>query len=244
MAKRNSSRSGGTALFPEAVPLKFDQKLVLNQWMLWLFDKKSFEQLAEPFKWAELEGLNEDNNHKFLAVFRALWELEELPADVLLGYDQNIVKHTLKLNEHRADPIRWKYFQWLSLLFTEVYLDRFFRDSDRLLADLNAHVTEFNADKSDKDKIPAYEPGDLRKLAFWNATGSGKTLLMHMNILQYQHYLHLHGRTAELNRTILITPNEGLSRQHRDEFRLSGLRADLFSKDAGSLFVGQDIEII
>ena len=114
-------------LIPEAVPLKFDQKLVLLQWMLWLFDKKSFEQLAEPFKSPELEGLNEDNNHKYLAVFKALWELEEFPGDILLGYDQNIVKHTQKLNEHRAEPIRWKYFQWLSLLFAEIYLDRFFR---------------------------------------------------------------------------------------------------------------------
>ena len=80
MAKRNSSRSGGTALFPEVVPLKFDQKLVLNQWMLWLFDKKSFEQLAEPFKLAELEGLNEDNNHKYLAVFRACGSWKSFPA--------------------------------------------------------------------------------------------------------------------------------------------------------------------
>ena len=85
MAKRRTSRSGTATLLSEAVPLKFDQKLVLNQWMLWLFDKKSFEQLAEPLNSAELEGLNEDNNHKFLAVFKALWELDEFPGDMLLG---------------------------------------------------------------------------------------------------------------------------------------------------------------
>jgi hypothetical protein len=219
MARRKSSQSVGATLLPEAVPLKFDQKLVLNQWMLRLFDKTSFEQLAEPFKSADLEGLNEDNNYKFLAVFRALWELEELSADVLLGYDQNIVRHTLKLNERRADPIRWKYFQWLSLLFTEVYLDRFFRDPDKMLVDLNAFVQTFNTDNLEKDKIPAYEIADLRKVAFWNATGSGKTLLMHVNILQYQHYLDLHGQGRELNRIILLTPNEGLSRQHLVEFQ-------------------------
>ncbi|MFO0807581.1 MAG: DEAD/DEAH box helicase family protein [Gemmataceae bacterium] len=244
MGKRKASRSGVATLIPEAVPLKFDQKLVLNQWMLWHFDKSSFEQLAEPFKSADLEGLNEDNNHKFLAVFRALWELEELPGDVLLGYDQNIVAHTLKLNERRSEPIRWKYFQWLSLLFTEVYLDRFFRDPDKLLSDLNGFVAKFNEDKLDKDKIPDYELADLRKLAFWNATGSGKTLLMHVNILQYRHYLELHGKGEELNRIILLTPNEGLSRQHLAEFRAAGLEADLFSKDGKSLFVGKSIEII
>jgi len=244
MSKRKSSRSSTATLLPEAVPLKFDQKLVLNQWMLWLFDKKSFEQLAEPFKSAELEGLNEDNNHKYLAVFKALWELDEFPGDILLGYDQNIVKHTLKLNERRADPTRWKYFQWLSLLFTEVYLDRFFRDPNKLLADLNEFVVKFNEDKLDKDKIPPYELADLRKIAFWNATGSGKTLLMHVNILQYQHYLALHGQGRSLNRIILLTPNEGLSRQHLVEFHADGLDADLFSKDGKSLFAGKTIEII
>jgi hypothetical protein len=243
MARRRSSQSGEATLV-EAVPLKFDQKLVLNQWMLWLFDKKSFEQLAEPFKSADLEGLNEDNNHKCLAVFRALWELDEFPGDVLLGYDQNIVKHTLRLNERRADPIRWKYFQWLSLLFTEVYLDRFFRAPDKMLADLNAFVQTFNTDKLEKDKIPAYEIADLRKIAFWNATGSGKTLLMHVNILQYQHYLDMHDKGRELNRIILLTPNEGLSRQHLVEFHTAGLSADLFSKDGKSLFSGKSIEII
>jgi hypothetical protein len=245
MAKRKSSRRAATATrLPVVVPLKFDQKLVLLQWMLWLFDKKHFEQLAEPFKSPDLEGLNEDNNHKYVAVFKALWELDEFPGDILLGYDNNIVKHTQKLNERRAEPIRWKYFQWLSLLFAEIFLDRFFRDPNKLLTDLNAFVEKFNADKLEKDRIPAYEVSDLRKLAFWNATGSGKTLLMHVNILQYRHYLELHGQGRELNRIILLTPNEGLSKQHLAEFQAAGMDAELFTKEGKSLFAGKTIEII
>ncbi len=257
MAKRSSSLSPTATRLPEPLPLKFDQKLVLNQWMLWLFDKKSFEQLSAHLKASELEGLNEDNNHKFLAVFRALWELEEFPGDVLLGYDQNIVKHSLKLNERRAEPIRWKYFQWLSLLFTEVYLDRFFRDPDRLLADLRSFQCSVFSVQNDRTVLKTeslntedypdgwlYRPEDLRKVAFWNATGSGKTLLMHVNILQYQHYLGLHGQRRELNRIILLTPNEGLSKQHLVEFHAAGMDADLFSKDGKSLFAGKTIEII
>ncbi len=150
MAKRRSARSGGPTLLPEAAPLRFDEKLVLNQWMLWLFDKRSFDQLAEPLKVAELEGLDDDNTHKFLHQLKLLWDLEELPGDTLLGYDQNIVKHTLRLNERRAVPIRWKYFQWLSLLFAEIYLDRCFRDSGKLLADLNAFLERWNEDKSEQ----------------------------------------------------------------------------------------------
>lgn len=215
--------------------------------MLGLFDKTKIEQIAEPLKSADLEGLTEDSTHKFLPAIKALWEFTNFPGDLLLSYDQNIVKHTLRLNAHRAVPIRWKNFQWLSLLFTEVFLDRFFQDAEKLLTDLNAFVVKFNAGKSEKDQVPAYEDGDLRKLAFWNATGSGKTLLMHVNILQYRHYLKLHGREKELNRIILLTPNEGLSKQHLEEFALAGieeLRADLFSKDGKSLFSGKVIEIL
>jgi len=184
MGKRKSTRSGGAAV-ATPVPLKFHQKLVLNQWLLYLFDKPSFAALAEPFKLAVLEGLDEDNNHHFLKVFNTLFKLEEFPDAILLAFDNNIVRHTQTLNEHRKEPIRWKYFQWLTLLFAEVYLDRFFRDPDRMLADLNEFLAKYNADKLDKDKLPAYQLADLRKIAFWNATGSGKTLLMHVNILQY-----------------------------------------------------------
>src|SRR6185312_16125708 len=114
----------------------------------------------------------------------------------------------------------------------------------KLLADLNAHVEKLKADKPERDRITPYEAGDLRKLAFWNATGSGKTLLMHVNILQYQHYLEVHGRSNELNRIILLTPNEGLSRQHLAEFHAAGMDADIFSKEGKSLFAGKTIEII
>ena len=40
MARRRHSRSNTTTLFPEAVPFKLDEKLVLLQWMVWLFEKQ------------------------------------------------------------------------------------------------------------------------------------------------------------------------------------------------------------
>jgi len=237
MAKKRTKKN-------EKPPLRFDEKLVLNQWMLSLFEVSGFDKLAEHLKSLELEGLDENNVHKYLHQMKLLWEYEEFPGDTLLGYDQNIVKHTLALSEKRSEPLRWKYFQYLSLLITEVYLDRFFRDPDKLLADLNQHVHKFNEGKTTKEQIPEYEADDLRKLAFWNATGSGKTLLMHVNILQYQHYLKLHDKEKGLNRIILLTPNEGLSKQHLEEFHAAGIDADLFSKESRSLFSGRSVEII
>lgn len=135
-------------------------------------------------------------------------------------------------------------FNISALLFTEIYLDRYFRDADQLLDDLNDHVAKFNLDKADREQVKPFVADDLRKLAFWSATGSGKTLLMHVNICQYRHYLKLHGRERELNRTILLTPNEGLSRQHLQEFAASGIEAEIFSKESTGLFAGHSVEIL
>src|SRR3546814_17735023 len=71
-----------------------------------------------------------------------------------------------------------------------------------------------------------FEADDLNKIAFWNATGSGKTLLLHVNIRQYLHYFQA-GSSGQMrdhfpDKIILLTPNEGLSRQHRSEERRVG----------------------
>ncbi len=232
----------------------FAHKLVLNQWVLSLFNVSRFEELAEHLRDEALEGLDEDNVHRFHHVLTSqFFNLEELPPELLLEYDQNIVRHTQRLNERRItrreEPIVWKYFQYLTLLFSEIYLDRYFRDPKALLVELNVQVAAYNAEKSEVDQIAALDEAaearpQLNKLAFWMATGSGKTLLMHANILQYQHVLELHCRRRELNRILLLTPNEGLSKQHLREFEVSGIDAELFDKDGRSLFSGYRIEIL
>ena len=232
----------------------FPYKLVLNQWLLSLFNVKRFEELAEHLRNEALEGLDENNIHHFHHALTAqLFNLTQLPTELLLEYDQNIVRHTQRLNERRItrgkEPIVWKYFQYLTLLFSEIYLDRYFREPKKLLADLNTQVAACNADKPEADQIAAFDEAaeawpQLNKLAFWMATGSGKTLLMHAHILQYLDSLTRHGRRRELNRILLLTPNEGLSQQHLREFEAAGIDAELFNKDGGGLFSGQAVEII
>jgi superfamily II DNA or RNA helicase len=244
MATKRTTKKAAKKRASSTAALPFSKKLVLNQWMLSLFQTTSFDTLAEPLRPLELEGLDENGIHKFHHQMRLLWEFPELPEDVLLGYDENIVRHTQALSAKRKNPLRWKYFQYLTLLFTEIFLDRFFRDPDKLLSDLNAYLKVFNLPLPESEQLPEYTLSDLRKLAFWNATGSGKTLLMHVNIKQYLHYLKQNGREKELNRIILLTPNEGLSRQHLEEFKAAGMPAELFSKDSASLFAGSTVEII
>ena len=233
---------------PRGGRLPFDQRLVLNQWLLGLFEVGSFNDLARMLDDPQLEGFDEEGISRFHhALAMRLFDREHLTRDELLAYDENIVRHWRAITEgrrHDGKSVLPKYFQYLALLFTEIYLDRYFRDREGLLAALNRQVARFNLDAAPVDRVEPYEPEQLNKLAFWCATGSGKTLLMHVNVLQYRHYLAQAGRERELNRVILLTPNEGLSRQHLGEFALSGMQADLFDKDAPSLFAGRAVEII
>lgn len=229
---------------------KLSASLVLNKYILNLFGVTDLEALSGDLKNSSLEGYDENNVSLFHhALIAKLYSSAVLTKEMLLGYDQNIYSHTQVISLKRNEPIKWKYFQYLALLFTEIYLDKYFSSRKDLVEELNAfrakhHRTHNNDFKPVSDY--RFDDGfnDLNKIAYWNATGSGKTLLMHVNILQYKHYLEKHGQSKSLNRIIVLTPNEGLSKQHLKEFTASGMDAELFDKNGGALFVGQKIEII
>ena len=267
-ARKAATRAGRRA----AVPVEFSQSLVLTQWLFGLFGLDSVDgyypldggrkvPLLEAFKQRfqlnehSEEGLDADNVHRFhhALVNQISGELPGISKDELLAFDQNIVHHTLALNTERSlrreRPIVWKYYQYLALLFVEIYLDRYFRDPQALAQALNAQIARFNAGKVEGQQLPSLDEGrdaalGLNKLALWCATGSGKTLLMHVNLRQYQHHLAQAGRAGELNRILLLTPNEGLSHQHLQEFSAAGITAELFDKNARGLFAGKAVEII
>jgi hypothetical protein len=237
-------------------PLPFNRKLVLHHWLLGLFGIERFDQLAEHLREEALEGLDENNVHRFhhaLCLHLPAEKRPDLPDELLLEHDQAIVSHTQRLNERRLTggepPIVWKYFQYLALLFTEIYLDRYFREPRPLLFALNQRIAALNGVVDEADRIASLDEAadawpQLNKVAFWMATGSGKTLLMHAHILQYRRFLEMHGRARELNRIILLTPNEGLSKQHLREFEKAGIEAEIFNKDGRGLFAGQAVEIL
>ena len=220
--------------------MKFNEKLVLNSYLLSLFGVSGFEELAKDLKASRLEDLDENDNSLFYHELKdkLISTHKIISDDKLLEYDENIVRHTKTMGR----GIKWKYFQYLSLLFVEIYLDKYFDNKVQLLEDLNAYLKEFNTNiDSNKEKLTEYNDTELNKLALYNATGSGKTLLLHMNLLQFNHYAK--GK-IKINKTVLITPNEGLSNQHLEEFQASNIEAEIFSKDSKGLFESNDIEII
>lgn len=245
MAKRRKQRG--------AKPHKFRNKLVLNQWLISLFGidpfvehrvngkiVRPFHKLADPIRDPRLEGLDHDNLHRFhhsLVNSELFWDqTSKVSKEQLLVYEENIVRHTLAINEKRNRPIVWKYYQWLTLLFVEIYLDRFFSERDSLLVELNAFVNRFNRHWAEYADVPRYKEDDLNKLCIQNATGSGKTLLMHVNLLQYRHHADKHGKDKDLSRVILLTPNDRLSEQHIAEFRESVISASDFGREGHNLF--------
>lgn len=229
---------------------KLSSSLVLNKYILNLFGVTDLEAMSADLKDSNLEGYDENNiSYFYHALVARFYSNANLTRELLLQYDQNIFSHTRAISQKRDEPIKWKYFQYVALLFTEIYLDRYFSDKEAIQQELNRYLeTGHGQHGNDFRPISKYrldhDNNDLNKLAYWNATGSGKTLLMHINILQYQYYLKKHGRERELNRIIVLTPNEGLSKQHLKEFAQSDMEAELFDKSGGGLFVGQKIEII
>ena len=213
--------------------------------MLHVFEVGSLDDLLDRLKHPDAEGIGEDGITYFHHLLTARFEREHLSRAQLLEYDERIVRFWREItapSERRGHTL--KHFQYLALLFTEVYLDRYFGDPAALRDSLNRFLDEWNGVRDPGDRAEPFGVDDLNKLAFWMATGSGKTLLMHVNIKQYLYYLEHHGQRRDLNRVILLTPNEGLSQQHLREFEQSSIQAALFAKDTRTLFSGHAVEIV
>ena len=163
---------------------------------------------------------------------------EKLPQDDLLRYDENIKQHTEKINARRSDPITWKPFQVLAGLMAEAYLDKALGEPETFLDQLNAFVTEYNNAHKGRIKYPQFTKDDLNTAAFWMATGSGKTLLMHLNYYQYLHYAEKNDDTPD--NILLVTPNEGLTQQHIDKFRESSIPCRQFNAESVDLWGAGD----
>lgn len=170
---------------------------------------QDLKALSADLKDPALEGTNDEGESLlYHALVQHLYDLH-ISKEQLYEYDQNIIRHTKEINVRRTEKIQWKYYQYLSLLFTEVFLDKYFADRKALLNDINEFQENvFNFKPDTWHGVPPFEEDDLNKLAFWCATGSGKTLLMHVNIKQYLHYAAKY-RAPKLNRIIILTPNEG-----------------------------------
>ncbi len=115
--------------------------------------------------------------------------------DAAIGLDEKIldaVKKYLKayntyLEAHKQNKVTLRYYQILAVYFTEV----FFRNRE------NKELEEFAKSA----------------LAYWMATGSGKTIIMHINVFQFIE----HNKGFKDLEIIITTPGVNLIHQHERE---------------------------
>lgn len=218
--------------------MKLHDRLILNKYLLSLFGVDKFADLrSEDEREANLREVFkiEDNfdNIDFSSYINIILNSTSLDIDQRIRsnmgkYDRNIMEYVNFINQKRDKPIVLTYFQYLAILFTEIYLDRYYNDRNKFISDLNEFIDNLNKDiKEDKNKYSYFHERYLNKLAFYMATGSGKTLIMHINYLQFKRYCN-----QEINNILLITPNSGLSRQHLEEFEKSSIAAELFIENS------------
>jgi len=208
--------------------MKLEKYLILNKYLLSLFGVNSISDLRKELK-NKQEGFDNDGKSFFADTLIGLKNLR-IDRNDLLQYDIAIKEYSARLSKHRRENIVLKYFQYLAVLFAEIYLDRYFNRKQALLSDLNSFLKGYN--QSERIKISLFEDKDLKKLAYWMATGSGKTLIMHINYWQFLKY-----NTQALDNIIMVTPNEGLSKQHYNEMQKSGVPCRLYSENPDSLIL-------
>ena len=209
--------------------LSFDKQLILSNYISLQFGYNHIDELfsliKDDHKYDELEP---DGHTKYYSELSIVIKDKQL-LDKISEYDYHIVSHLEHINKERLIKIKLKYYQYLYLLFVEYYLDKYFNNKNELLNGLNDFADRFhNEDFSYKLLDYKYIEDDLNSIALWSATGSGKTILMHINFLQHKYYSK--NKYNKENSYILITPNERLSYQHIEELELSNINAEKFNK--------------
>ncbi len=213
---------------------KLEQRLVL---LAWLHDRLGYAdngELLADIKQAD-EGFDaEGRSHIYARLASRSEKMRDIGLEDLAQYDDHIRKHLAAMNAGRTQPISLRYFQYLAALYTEIFLDWYCNRRAALLRSLNELVRQRNANNPYDAQETEFAAADLCKLAFWMATGSGKTLIMHLNYRQFLHY-----NREPLDNILLITPNEGLSQQHLDEMQTSNISAVRFDLNESGLLMNK-----
>lgn len=104
--------------------MRLEKYLVLNKYLLSLFGASSISDLREELK-NKKEGFDNDGKSYFVDVLIGFQNLK-INLNDLLQYDSAIKEYSQRLSNHRRENITLKYFQYLAVLFVEIYLDRYF----------------------------------------------------------------------------------------------------------------------
>ncbi len=221
-----------------AVQAQFDlaDRLILFRYFNALLGAERFEDLQCDLRRLRT-GVDAHGHSHFFNALSGRTGLR-LSSDRLAAYDTQIMSDLARLNVRRPEPVEQLYFQYLAALYTEIFLDQRTNRSEAFVNELNTFIASHNDCLPWGARYRVFTRADLNKLAFWMATGSGKTLLLHLN---YYQFLRYHADPGD--NILLVTPNEALTAQHLVELHLSGIPAqsflegDAFGSPVGALRV-------
>ncbi|SDL98787.1 hypothetical protein SAMN05421823_109212 [Catalinimonas alkaloidigena] len=158
-----------------------------------------------------------------------------IDAQTLLYYDTNLQRHRAQLDSHCA----WHhtYEMYLLLVFTELYLDAYFSNPQALRDALNRYNWY-------RHKASLYPLDELRCLSFSGVDETSLSWLMHMNLMQYRHYLHRHNREDEVQRTILLVRDETHQQMHLRQMQGRRIKAKPFAETQPDFFEHRTVEVM
>ena len=110
--------------------MKLEQSLVLNRYFSGFFGARGLEDLKQSLFRVE-EGTGGDGHSRFFHALAILKDLR-LPEEKLREYDSRVVAYEARLTKARGS-FAFKYFQYLALLYTEIFLDRLTDDPEQFV---------------------------------------------------------------------------------------------------------------
>ncbi|OQA67638.1 MAG: Type III restriction enzyme, res subunit [Candidatus Diapherotrites archaeon ADurb.Bin253] len=217
--------------------MKLDKYLVLSKYFISLLGYEDFYQLRGKMK-DDTVGFENNGRSYFVDTLIGNENLK-IPYNELLKYDEAIKEYSDRLNRNRGQFISLKYFQYLAVLFCEIFLDRYFNKKEQFLREINQFLEKYS--QLENIRLSPFSDKDIKKIAYYMATGSGKTLIMHINYWQFLKYTN-----EKIDNIILITPNEGMSKQHYNEMIESGISAIKYegNLDYKGLGISKDVFIL
>lgn len=187
-------------------------------------DSDAFDKIAERLKGNQLASHKGEQTRWFDVGMRVFVKNQDsvLSETKYRKLDSNIRNYLSDLNDNRDSPLKLRYYQYLSVLFTEFVLDQHNRDV--LVDNFNTFIDE----EFWQFEENVLHLSEFSKLAYWMATGSGKTHIMHINMLQVVEYFD----ENQYDNMILIAPNEQIAYQHMDELGANGLPYESIDDDS------------
>ncbi len=182
-------------------------------------DDSPFNDISDIFKNNRQSTINSTRQTLWFSAAKKafLSDNSMLKKEDIRTYDENIYEYLEEINIHRHTDIKLRYYQYVSLFFTEYILDNL-ENNDNFIDEYKEFIgSEFD---SSLLKDIDLNSKSFDKIAYWMATGSGKTYILHINFLQIKKYKD----KDSYNNAILISPTEQVAEQHMEELDKNGIK--------------------